>query len=926
MKHCLLLLSMLAMLPGIFAQEQESHEDPASPFWLVKGIHHGELMTDFIRQVESSLPVQFFYKSDWIDSVKVVQEDENALLTVILEHTLIPYGIGFRTVGHRIILFPEAMVCTPGSISFIANDTAGYTTTTIEFEEVEEVPLEGASTDRNQLIVIGNRGNGTEERVTLTGYIRDASTGEPIIGAVVYNEDQQVGVTTDVNGYYVINLNPGRHLITYRSVEKKEEQRNLQLNGDGVLNIEMEEKVTQLKGVVIVADKYQNVSGIQVGLNRIDAGMIRQVPSAMGEVDILKTALLLPGVQTVGEGASGFNVRGGSTDQNLVIINGAPVFNTSHLFGFFSAFNPDVIKEFKLFKSGITAEYGGRISSVFDITTRNGNRKALSGRGGISPITGRLVLEGPIVKEKASFIVGGRSTYSDWILKRINDPAISNSDASFYDLSGKLSWDVNKDNQVEVSAYYSKDYFRLNSDTTYDYSNANMAAGWKHIFNSKLIGRFDALAASYDYNISSDSKPDEAFLMKYQITQMEGKAGFSYFHSPEHKITFGLNLIYYGLRPGVYQPLNESSLVEPFSLEKEQALESAIYLADEFSITPELTVYGGLRYSIYSFLGPKTINQYYQGVPLDPVNIIDTVSHGRGAFIKTYSGPEWRINIRYRITPNSSVKISYNRLRQYLSMLSNTTAVSPTDTWKLSDPYIRPQIGDQVALGLYKDFRSQRIETSLELYYKNIRDMIEYKGGAQLLLNEYIEQDLINARGRAYGIELMIRRTAGKLNGWISYTYSRIEVKADSEFPVERINNGAWFPANHDKPHDLTFAGNFRFSRRFSMSSNLTYSTGRPITYPVARYTVRNMSLMHYTYRNEYRIPDYFRWDLAVNVEGNLKSRKLAHSSWSFSVYNVTGRDNVYSIYFVSQERDVQGYKLSIFTQPVFTVTYNFRF
>jgi hypothetical protein len=308
------------------------------------------------------------------------------------------------------------------------------------------------------------------------------------------------------------------------------------------------------------------------------------------------------------------------------------------------------------------------------------------------------------------------------------------------------------------------------------------------------------------------------------------------------------------------------------------------------------------------------------------VNIIDTVSHGPGAFIKTYSGPEWRINMRYRITPNSSVKISYNRLRQYLSMLSNTTAVSPTDTWKLSDPYIRPQIGDQVALGLYKDFRSQRIETSLELYYKNIRDMIEYKGGAQLLLNEYIEQDLINARGRAYGIELMIRRTAGKLNGWISYTYSRIEVKADSEFPVERINNGAWFPANHDKPHDLTFAGNFRFSRRFSMSSNLTYSTGRPITYPVARYTVRNMSLMHYTYRNEYRIPDYFRWDLAVNVEGNLKSRKLAHSSWSFSVYNVTGRDNVYSIYFVSQERDVQGYKLSIFTQPVFTVTYNFRF
>ncbi len=926
MKTCILSLLLLLLLTGISGQDHSGGKDQGPDNWIVKGMHHGQTVAEFIRQAESSLNLRFFYKTEWIDSLSIMQDKENEPLTQILDKTLKPHGIGFRVLDHQVILFPDRMVDEPGRIRMINPDSTSYVDTRTVFEEVEQAAVESGAAGRNRLIVIGQAGSGSQGRVTLTGYVRDAATGEPVIGAVVYNEEQQVGVTTDANGYYVINLERGRHLITYRSMGKKVEERHIQLQGEGILSIEMDEQVTQLKGVVIVADKYQNVSGIQVGLNRIDVGMIRQVPTAMGEVDILKTALLLPGVQTVGEGASGFNVRGGSTDQNLVIINGAPVFNTSHLFGFFSAFNPDVIKEFKLFKSGITADYGGRISSVFDITTRNGNRKAFSGRGGISPITGRLVLEGPLVKEKASFIIGGRSTYSDWILKRINDPSISNSDASFYDLNGKLSWDVNKDNQVELGAYYSKDYFRLNSDTTYHYSNANITAGWKHIFSSKLIGKFDALAASYDYNITSDSRPDEAFLMKYRITQLEGKAGFSYFHSPEHKVNFGLNLIYYGLRPGEYHPLNNFSMVKSLSLEGEQAVESALYISDEFQVTPDLTLYGGLRYSLYSYLGPKTIHRYYQGVPLDPARILDTLSYGPGAFIKTYSGPEFRVNVRYRISPNSSLKVSYNRLRQYLSMLSNTSAVSPTDTWKLSDPYIRPQIGDQVALGFYKDFSSQRIETSLELYYKGIRDMIEYKGGAQLLLNEYIEQDLINATGRAYGIELMIRRTAGKLNGWISYTYSRIEVKAGSEFPVERINNGKWFPANHDKPHDVTLVGNYRFSRRLSVSSNLTYSTGRPSTDPVARYSVRNMSLIHYTYRNEYRIPDYFRWDIGINVEGNLKSRKLAHSSWSFSVYNVTGRDNVYSIYFISQGRDVKGYKLSIFTQPVFTITYNFRF
>lgn len=896
--------------------------------WSVEGMHHGEPMQRFIAEIQRSLPLRFFYLEPWIDSVNMVQSSSGEKLTSILDHTLPLHRIGYMIMDHRIVLFPEGSLDTSKLVSFRLPDPSVSAGPVISYEESDRSTDAGspANTDITRVISIGRPDASSEGEIILNGYVREAVSGEPVIGAVVYSEDQQRGVTTDANGYYVISLRRGRHQMTYRSIGKQLEERVIQLNGEGTLNIEMEEKVTQLKGVVITADKYQNVTGMQVGLNKLDVEVIRQMPASMGEADVLKAALLLPGVQTVGEGASGFNVRGGSTDQNLVLINEAPVFNTSHLFGFFSAFNPDVIREFKLFKSGIPAEYGGRIASVFDITTRNGNRKSFAGQGGISPVTGRLMLEGPIVSEKASFVAGGRSTYSDWILKRINDPSIRNSDASFYDLNGKISWDVNKNNQLDVSAYYSKDYFRLNSDTSYHYSNANVVAGWKHIFTSKLIGKFTGLVSSYQYNISSESREDQAFTMQYRVTQMEGKAGFSYFLNADHRVQFGLNLIHYRMQPGSYSPSGPGSVVAPMELENERAFETALYLSDEIRITPELSVYAGIRYSLYNYLGPKTVHLYYPDVPLDPAYLKDTVHYGKGAFIQTYTGPEWRLNLRYSITPSSSLKLSYNRLRQYLSMLSNTTSISPTDTWKLSDPHIRPQTGDQLAIGFYQDFRSQRIETSVEAYYKHIRNMIEYKGGAQLLFNEFLEQDLINATGRGYGVELMVKRTAGKLNGWVSYAYSRILVRTESEFPEDRINGGEWFPANHDKPHEFTMVLNHKFSRRFSISSNLIYSTGRPITYPTSRYTVRNMTLINYTYRNEYRIPDYFRWDLAINLEGNLRSKKLAHSSWSFSVYNVTGRDNVYSIYFISQEKNVQGYRLSVFTRPVFTLTYNFRF
>jgi hypothetical protein len=414
--------------------------------------------------------------------------------------------------------------------------------------------------------------------------------------------------------------------------------------------------------------------------------------------------------------------------------------------------------------------------------------------------------------------------------------------------------------------------------------------------------------------------------MTFGIRDIEAKSDFTWFPRYNHKVNFGSGSIWYLLDPGNFYGIGEESAIAPLKLENERGMEHSVYLSDEYTVNQKISLYAGIRVSSFFYMGPKTVYSYYENMPRETYYISDTTAYEKGALIKPYMGPEFRFSARYRTGANSSVKISYNRMRQYLHMLSNTTAISPTDTWKLSDSHIRPQVGDQVALGLYYDLYKSSLETSFEVYYKHINDIIEYKGGSELLLNSNIETDLINGTGKAYGLELMVRKKSGRLNGWIGYTYSRTWIRATGDYPEEKINNGDWFPANYDKPHDLTVVGNYKFSRRFSVSSTFVYNTGRPITYPVAKYKFRNKILLHYTYRNEYRIPDYLRWDISLNLEGNLRLNKLAHSSWSLSAYNVTGRNNVYSIYFISGERKVSGYKLSVFSRPIITLTYNFKF
>jgi len=890
---------------------------------------HGRPFADLVTYVEENYEYKFFFRNEWTDSLRVNHPPGITGLPDILSATFVKTGISYFIVNNNIILTRDYTIKTGIKEVY---DTADISAT-IEGSPVEpETPSPGrsepVSSDAMQdIIKIGSPAlNGSGRTATISGFIKEVSTGEPVIGCVVYIDDLQQGVISDVTGHYIINMPRGEHRITLHSLGKEDITKEIIVYSDGTMNFQMEEKLIQLSGVVVTASKFHNVAGVQLGMDKLEIKTIKQIPATLGETDIIKTAILLPGVQTVGEGASGFNVRGGNADQNLVLLNGSPVFNTSHLFGFFSAFNPDVVKDFQLYKSWIPAKYGGRLSSVFNIDTKSGNRKNLSGSLGISPVTGKLTIEGPIIKDKLSFIAGGRTTYSDWILRRIKRADIRDSKASFYDLIGKVVYDLNDKNTVDVSAYMSSDYFKFSTNTEYNYKNRNLCMQLKHIFSNKLILDLSGTYSHYSYSIYENLENDERTKLTYDIKYSELKTDFNYFLNSSHKINFGLNSGLYNLNPGSYRSENEESLIIPVVMETEKAVESALYLSDEYIISSRITAYAGLRYSLFNLLGPRTVYEYREGIPRNTSYIEDTVYYPGQKIIQTYSGPELRLSLRYKLNPNNSLKFGYNRMRQYLHMLSNTTAISPTDTWKLSDKYINPQIGHQFSLGYYKNFLSGNIETSAEVYYKNIENLIEYKGGAELLLNETIETDLIEASGKAYGAELLLKKNTGRFNGWLSYTYSRILLKADSPFDEAKINSGEYFPANFDKPHDLTCVANYKFSRRLNVSGNFTYSTGRPITFPVAVYNVRNYKLLYYTDRNEYRIPDYLRLDFSVNIEGNLKSKKIAHSSLSFAVYNATGRKNVYSIYFVSKAGKVNGYKLSIFGQPIYTVSYSIRF
>lgn len=767
----------------------------------------------------------------------------------------------------------------------------------------------------------------TPGTVRLTGIVRDHITGEPVANISLFTEDKSRYTMSDSYGAFAMVLPRGYTTLNLQGFGYKDSHRYLRIFSDSSLDINIEEEVFALQGITISAEKMENVRSVQMGVEKVRADRIRHIPTAFGEADVIKVVLTLPGVKSVGEAAGGFNVRGGATDQNLILFNEGTIYNPSHLFGLFSLFNSDIVNNIELYKSSVPARYGGRISSVLEVNSREGNKNKITGSAGVGLLTTKLTLEGPIVKDKTSFILAGRTTYSDWLLNMIpENSGYNDGTANFYDINAGLSHKFNENNYLYVTGYYSRDNFAFSPDTTYMYQNLNTSIRYRSILsdNSTMVisGAYDR----YNYHNIDKYNASSSYDMAFTLQQYSLKADFNTRLNDNHKLNFGANGFYYVLDPGTYLPLTDSSLVVPDIMEREQAMELALYAGDTWDVTPKLSLEAGVRYTFYAALGPKTYNLYQDGSLPSLRTVSGTTTVGQGKMVKPYHGPEIRASLRYSFTPSFSLKAGFNSMRQNIHMLSNTTVISPTDTWKLSDANIRPQTGWQTAMGLYKNFMNNTLECSVEGYYKHLNNYLDYAGSAQLLMNHHIETDVIGTEGRAYGVEVSMKRSLGRLNGWLSYTYSRTLLRQNGPNVASPINGGNWYPAAYDKPHDVKLVGNFKITHRFSFSANLDYSTGRPITMPVGTYYFQGGWRLHYTDRNSSRIPDYFRLDIAFNIEPSHKLTLLTHSSFTVGVYNVTGRQNPYSVFFKSEENTVKSYKLSIFGCPIPYITYNIKF
>ena len=788
-------------------------------------------------------------------------------------------------------------------------------------------PMEQRASSENRVYTIGDEhAANVPERITLTGVITDFRTGEPVVGAIIHTENMANAASTDAFGFYTLQLPSGRQRLMLRGVGLKETYRQVMLYSSGKLDIELEEEVLSLREVVVTADRVANIRNTAIGVERVLIKDIKNIPTAFGETDVIRVVMMLPGVKAVGEASSGFNVRGGATDQNLILFNSGTVYNPTHLFGFFSAFNPDLVKDIELYKSSIPTKYGGRISSVLDITGREGNKKEITGSASLGLLTSRMTVEGPI-GDKTSFILGGRTTYSDWMLNMLpEESGYKDGTAGFYDLNVIVDHKFSDRDNLYVSGYYSKDRFQFTPDDRYNYTNINASAKWRHLFNDRLTGAFILGYDHYDYSSSLFENPFEAYLLKFGIDQGFARLDFTSYLNDRHTLDFGINSILYRLNPGEFLPDSPESLIRPDHLQQEQALESSVYLGDRWDITRSFSINAGIRYSLFNAMGPRTWNIYDPNFLPQEVSVLETKEVKDRSIFKTYRYPELRFSARYIINDDLSVKAGVNTLSQYIHKLSNTTVMSPTDTWKLSDVNIKPQQGMQAAGGVYKNFMNNLVESTVEVYYKTMKDYLDYRSGAQLIMNHHIETDVVSTQGRAYGVELMVKKTQGKLNGWLSYAYSKTELRQNDTRDDQPVNNGSWYPADFDKPHEFKMAGNYKFTQRYSMSLNCDYSTGRPITLPTSKYSYAGGEFADYSERNLYRIPDFFRLDLAFNIEPSHKLTLLTHSSISFGVYNLTGRKNAYSVYYKAEDGVLKGYKMSIFGAPIPYVSYNIKF
>ncbi len=918
MKNRILRIAFLFLTLGVFSQTDKN----------ISVNFNNISLKEAVLKVETLSERNFYFDENWLKGYFITQSFENEPLSEVLKGLFQNTNINYVFKDGNVILLNNTYVYTElPSDYFNQEKQEGKTSEDNNAPIFQEEYVMQTTVQHRKLVTIGKQSPNSANKIyTLSGVLKNTKTGEPLQNLAISTTDRLRYAVTDSEGHYSIRLPYGLNKLETNLLGFERIRQDVIMYGDGSLNIALYENTESLEEVVVRSKKDANVRDAVVGVTNIDIQSIKTIPLVLGERDILKVATTMPGIKTTGEGSSGFNVRGGRADQNLILLDEAVLYNPSHFLGFFSAVNPFTTGSLEIYKASIPAEYGGRLSSVFDIETKSGNMEKFAGEGSIGPITANLAVEVPVVKEKASLIAGFRATYSDWILRSLDDEGLKNSQASFYDGIVKYKHNIDNNNTIQGTVYFSKDRFSITSDSIFDYQNRLISLKYGHTFSEKSRVELVLVNSQYKYGINYEADANQDFDFGYELNEYQAKLNFNYKLSNKHKLSYGLSSKLYSIDPGNIKPIGTNSDVLAKSVDREKGLESAVYLADLFEINDKFLLDVGLRYSFYAAMGAATQNVYADGMPRSESTVVEVKEYGNNEFIKTYGGPEYRISGRYLLGNDFSVKAGFNRTIQYLHLLSTNTTQSPTDIWKLSDLNIAPQRANQYSLGFFKNLPGKDVEFSLEGYYKTMDDLLDYKIGAQLILNDNLETELLQGKGKAYGVEFLVKKNAGRFNGYLGYSYSRSFVKLDSQLLQERINNGDFFPANYDKPHDFSVVANYKLTKRFSFSGNFTYQTGRPITYPIGRYVFAGEEQVLYSDRNQFRIPDYYRLDLGVNIEGNHKLKKLAHSFVNISVYNVLGRNNPYSVFFVNDAGEIKAYKTSIFSVPVPTITYNFKF
>ncbi|WP_020529590.1 TonB-dependent receptor [Flexithrix dorotheae] len=759
---------------------------------------------------------------------------------------------------------------------------------------------------------------------TISGKVTSAGQ-EELVGATIKVRGTRQGTATNPKGEFSLALTEGDYLLVISSIGYAPIEKQIKLDRNINLNFDLTEKTENLEEVVVEGKKENdNIISGDMSVNQLEIQTIKNIPALLGEVDIVRSLQLLPGVTTVGEGATGFNVRGGGIDQNLVLMDGAPIYNSSHVLGFFSVFNPDAVSNVALLKGGISSQYGGRIASILDVGMHEANKDQFAMSGGIGTVSSRLTMEAPITKGKSSIMLAGRRSYADLFLKLSSDPDMRKNGAFFYDLNGKMDFDINEKNKVSLSGYYGKDSFKFGDDFYNNWGNAASSLKWKHIFNDRLFGEITLAYSDYGYKLGVPDVNTNNFEAKAMIKNYVGNANFSYFINHRNSLNFGINSTLYEVNPGELRPLTETSVFNPLTMDLQKGFEYAGFIEHESELSDKIFLRYGLRISSYDYLGPNTAYEY-SGNPGERKDIENEKKFGKSESIQNYYNFEPRFSLRYALNESTSLKFSYNRLAQYIHLLSPTLASTPTDTWTLSTNNIKPQVADQVAVGYFKNLKGKAYELSTEVYYKTLDNQVDFVGGTEFLLNKYYEGDLLFGDGRAYGAEFLFKKNVGRLTGWVSYTLSKSEKK------IEGINNGNYYPAKYDRTHNLSSTAIYQLNNRWKFAANFSYLTGVSTTFPDGRFEYQGITVPINTNdsRNNYKITPYHRLDLSATLQGKRNPLRKYQSEWVFAIYNVYSRRNAYSIYFRQNEdnpRNTEAVRLSIFGSMLPSVTYNFKF